>query len=191
MLVENHMTLQLPLSSFILNPIDIAQVWKRLERLWCRHPIPMHYKWPVCLLFLFRVSQGRLVRFPLLPEANRRRQSWMWNSGCYSCWDTQARCHIIPIFCRMAKPTLHCFNIPIKVVSCWCTYAQGTEYLLFSEGILYLTLCKSLWWSWLCQVLLSNDLPALGGMEGIVPAQHKQALLEELCTHKWKNGKSG
>lgn len=30
MLMENHMTLQLPLSGFILNPIDMDQVWKWL-----------------------------------------------------------------------------------------------------------------------------------------------------------------
>lgn len=146
MLMENHMTLQLPLSSFILNPIDIAQVWKRLQRLWCRHPIAMHYKWRVFLLFLFRVSQGHLVWFPLLPEANRGRQSWIWNSGCYTSVAgipmPHARCHVITTLCRMAKLRLHWFNISIKV--CWCTCAQETEYLLFCEGILYLTLCKSL-----------------------------------------------
>lgn len=38
-------------------------------------------------------------------------------------------------------------------------------------------------------MLLSNDLLALGGLEGIVPAQQKQALLKELCTHmkEWKS----
>lgn len=31
----------------------------------------------------------------------------------------------------------------------------------------------------------------VGGMEGILPAQQKQALLKELCTNRWKNGEAG
>lgn len=39
-----------------------------------------------------------------------------------------------------------------------------------------------------CFPMLFN-LPALGGMEGIVPTQHKQTYLKELCTHASNNGK--
>lgn len=36
------MTLQLPLSTFILNPIDMGQLWKWLATGWCSHLIPSH-----------------------------------------------------------------------------------------------------------------------------------------------------
>lgn len=59
MLMGNHMTLQLPLSSSIFNPIDMDQVWKWLPRQLRRNLIPVHEK---RLFFYFLSFQG-------IPEA--------------------------------------------------------------------------------------------------------------------------
>lgn len=79
------MTLQLPLSSFILNPIDMGQLWKWLATGWCSHLIPIHesrhflslwFVFPFCFVFfLLRVSQK-----PQLPRCTVRRL-WRRSGG--------------------------------------------------------------------------------------------------------------
>lgn len=137
MLMENHMTLQLPLSGSILNPIDMAQVWKMLDRRWCRHLIPMHENSLPFYFFLFRLSQRPLGFLCSL--------RWTGEGGTVSAViavgipTPHARCHVIRTLCRMSKLRLRCYNILIKVC---CIHVQETEYPLVLERKLYIRLCK-------------------------------------------------
>lgn len=155
MLMENHMTLQLPLSGSILNPIDMDQVWKRLERRWCRHLIPTHEN---SLFFSFFLSL--FSGYPRGPWhlAVLCSQRWMWTSICYnSCWDTP--CQQKSRDPASERVGLRCFSVPIKVRCCVFTLGRHTSPRFQGAYCTWRRFPR-------CQLLLSDDPPALGGYGG-------------------------
>lgn len=186
MLMENHMTLHLPLSGSILNPIDMAQVWRRLKRQWCRHLIPMHEN----SLFPFfsihcQPSPGPQVRFPC---------SLRWTEESSSECGTVVAIIVAGILMPDAMWSQHWAGGQSIACTALTFQSRDVDILMlkrqstpcFQGAHCTLGCVKSLWWSWLYQVLLSNDLPSLGGRERIEPTQHKQALSKELYAHGWK-----
>ena len=131
MLMENHMTLQLPLSGFILYPIDTAKVWKRR---WCRHLMQEDSLFLYCYCF-----QGT-------PEA-----------CTVECGTTDSMISPLPdVMWSQHWAGLHCCNIVIKVAQKTNTLFLGSQlYLKVGSKWLWWSVSKNcfpvmllLWEEW-------------------------------------------
>lgn len=178
------MTSQLPLSSFILNPIDMGHLWKWLATGRCSHLIPIHERRHFLSLW-FVFPFGLVVSPQGIPEASAaevycealvktvvgRQRQWQ-----YLLWHHIQCQHSSSSGLNSIKTEGHLPQAP------------KTHWLLFIQHNFNGSVGGGTRLSFPFPVILQLRV---GGMEGILPAQQKQALLKELCTNRWKNGEAG